>query len=350
MRDYKDMINWLEKAKIRYNEIKGIDSHSSEEKLLLDIFPELAENNDERIRKALVEYFKYVRYNGLDLKTTNVDEVLDWLEKQGERVDNTTVPHKFKVGDWVVDEEDNHVYQVRRVVDNVSSGMFGYDLSDGGYFYSTKTNYHLWSIADAKGGDVLTNGKMIVIFKHFVEPSYREHIVAYIGLDYSGHIQVTDGSWKLGIDKAKPATKEQRDTLMKEMSEAGYTFDFEKKELKKIEFNPDDLIDTVTKKSAWSEEDEDVIYALETILDILIDPEAGIGLDEVQGVKNETMKSWLKSIEERVQPQPKQVGWSEEDQNFSDFLEGYLEFDYSLSMNDRANTLDWLKSIKQRLS
>ena len=33
----------------------------------------------------------------------------------------------------------------------------------------------------------------------------------------------------------KPATKEQRDTLEKAMTDAGYTFDFEKKELKKIE-------------------------------------------------------------------------------------------------------------------
>ena len=32
----------------------------------------------------------------------------------------------------------------------------------------------------------------------------------------------------------RPATKEQRDTLMKAMTNAEYTFDFEKKELKKI--------------------------------------------------------------------------------------------------------------------
>ena len=35
------------------------------------------------------------------------------------------------------------------------------------------------------------------------------------------------------IEDVKPATKEQRDALEKAMADAGYTFDFEKKELKK---------------------------------------------------------------------------------------------------------------------
>ena len=40
------------------------------------------------------------------------------------------------------------------------------------------------------------------------------------------------------IEGAHPATKEQRDTLIKAMADAGYAFDFEKKELKKIEQKP----------------------------------------------------------------------------------------------------------------
>ena len=36
------------------------------------------------------------------------------------------------------------------------------------------------------------------------------------------------------VNTVKPATKIQRDTLLKAMSDAGYTFDFDKKELKKI--------------------------------------------------------------------------------------------------------------------
>jgi hypothetical protein len=44
-----------------------------------------------------------------------------------------------------------------------------------------------------------------------------------------------DGKLPFTHSNVYPATKEQRDTLMKAMADAGYTFDFEKKELKKVE-------------------------------------------------------------------------------------------------------------------
>lgn len=62
------------------------------------------------------------------------------------------------------------------------------------------------------------------------------------------------------------------------MREAGYEWDAEKKELKKIKFNPDelieesyqqqadDLIDMVTEKSAWSDEDERNIQNIDAVL------------------------------------------------------------------------------------
>ena len=62
---------------------------------------------------------------------------------------------------------------------------------------------------------------------------------------YEGHVHyhallVNDefsdkGTCCICIDNLKPATKEQRDLLFKKMNNAGFTFDFEKKELKKIE-------------------------------------------------------------------------------------------------------------------
>ena len=61
---------------------------SKEQKEKLEnIFPELQENKDDRIVKCLLNYFNHVRYNGLDLKGTDVDEVIAWLEKQGKKLD-----------------------------------------------------------------------------------------------------------------------------------------------------------------------------------------------------------------------------------------------------------------------
>ena len=59
------------------------------------------------------------------------------------------------------------------------------------------------------------------------------------GDTFSSHCFVnTEGSFEQGAyghgkKGVYPATKEQRDTLIKAMADAGYTFDFEKKELKK---------------------------------------------------------------------------------------------------------------------
>lgn len=146
---------------------------------------------------------------------------------------------KFKVGDWVT-FYGGKPFKILKV-ESEQNGILDYLLlSQNGHdsFYNKKyvdENARLWTIADAKDGDVLSNGKMIVIFKHFEEPSYRQHIVAYIGLDTNGDIQITDDTWNLGIDKAKPATKEQREQLEKAIADAEYVWLSGKKELKKIE-------------------------------------------------------------------------------------------------------------------
>jgi len=173
-----------------------------------------------------------------------------------EQTSTNKVESKFKVGDWVV--WDN---KISCHVDNIYQGKESlmYTITDTHNMtrsYSVKgfdNNTHLWTIQDAKDGDVLTNGDMVLIFKCFEEPSYRQHIIAYIGLDTSGNIQVTNESWILGLDCAKPATKEQRDILIKEMADDGYTFDFEKKELKKLEQKYADKVEPEfeIKKGNW---------------------------------------------------------------------------------------------------
>lgn len=140
---------------------------------------------------------------------------------------------KFKVGDWVIDKQ-GIIHQIANVLENVTNHTYGYDIVGGGYFNDNTEGLRLWTLADAKDGDVISNGEMIVIFKKFEEPSYKQHIVAYIGLDTSNDIQITDDTWNFDIDKAKPATKEQCDLLFTKMKEVWYEWDAEKKELTKM--------------------------------------------------------------------------------------------------------------------
>ena len=62
-----------------------------------EIFPELVENKDERIRKWLIHYFTEVCDN---VSEKEKKSILAWLEKQGNPTDN--VEPKFKVGDKII--------------------------------------------------------------------------------------------------------------------------------------------------------------------------------------------------------------------------------------------------------
>ena len=58
--------------------------------IMVSIFPELRENEDERIRKSLITYFQSFPYDSIENAGTNVKEVLTWLEKQGEQTPKWT--------------------------------------------------------------------------------------------------------------------------------------------------------------------------------------------------------------------------------------------------------------------
>lgn len=136
---------------------------------------------------------------------------------------------KFKVGDWII--FNGLVLHIDEIVNGYYRTTSRGDGIHNSYDWDIDNVARLWTIEDAKDGDVLTNGEFIVIFKQIVEPKYRQHIEAYIGLDLGGNIQITSESWSLGIDKAMPATKEQRDLLFQKMKEAGCKWDSTYKKL-----------------------------------------------------------------------------------------------------------------------
>jgi len=72
--------------------------------MLNNLFPELKESEDERIRNALKEYFiNSFRNNGVAaICGVHIKDILAWLEKQSEQKPADKVEPKFKAGDWVV--------------------------------------------------------------------------------------------------------------------------------------------------------------------------------------------------------------------------------------------------------
>lgn len=226
---------------------------------------------------------------------------------------------KFKAGDWVVCDALN----TAKII-NIDGDRYKVEFIDGnkGFPHIDYIDrlFHLWTVKDAKDGDVLCNGKMIVIFKHFEEPSYRQHIVAYIGLDIIGNIQITDDTWNLGIDKTKPATKEQRNTLFAKMKEAGYEWDAEKKKLKKIEQKSvgEEIVEALRTEyekgradafaqmqKEWSEEDEVTINRIRSIVEKYAFSQSAVDVNgDLCEKEYIDADNWLKSLKGRYTWKP----------------------------------------------
>ena len=224
-----------------------------------EIFPELAESEDERIRKKVIEVLK-LNIKGAESQmqaSRGVDrcfeiyacnKVIAWLEKQDEKKPNewhcedeqcigcindkgcvtcvdgnmkeTNGKPKFKVGDWVVNSTTLNLCHILKV-------EHGQYICDDCSFPITKENeYHLWTIQDARNGDVLASkdGYDILIFRNLDSNA-----------NFSSYYNIR-GNGELGWSNIRfiPATKEQRDLLFAKMKEAGYKWDSKKKELKKI--------------------------------------------------------------------------------------------------------------------
>ena len=265
------------------------------------------ESEDEKIRKALINGFNKLDKSAVWYNGIINGQILAWLEKQGEQKSADKVEPKFHKGEWIVWK--NKCYKV-------NYNGCGYELVDQNGLstsleYGTiEENAHLWTIQDAKDGDVLISqyGNPLIY-----NGNYNSlNIGAYCGItcdDNKFKIAEEKCKWTENVD-IKPSTKEQRDTLEKAMADAGYIFDFEKKELKKIEQEP-----------AWSKEDE---YRTEKLLgwintlinyiheDAMVSQD--LRMERIQQV--EQIKTWLKSLRPQKQWKP-----SEEQMNT---LEHYM--------------------------
>lgn len=238
------------------------------------IFPELKEDDDERIKKNCIHFLELQKQ--YHAATFEIEECIDWLEKQGEQkptiemksaeeslgissekynkiVDKLIydeqkhtdkVEPKFKVGDWITND-----YCVGKVIELTNDA---YLLDTGqGIPFSCKHNVHLWTIQDAKDGDVLAcdinkaeiggdveklpnivstifNFKKLINIKDYIHSYCHLYDKRFLGLQRTMY-------YNSFVYNISPATKEQCELLFQKIKEAGYEWDIEKKELKKKE-------------------------------------------------------------------------------------------------------------------
>ena len=244
---------------------------------------------------------------------------------------------KFHEGEWITNGDYIWIIVGVKPLDYVLQSQDGNIVDDT--ISHVDEQFHSFTVADAKNGDVLVcNGNI----KNSNGIKY-ERICLFNNLD-NAFFTLTKTSnfveeYNIDVnidypDNTVPATKEQKEILFMAMKDAGYEFDFEKKELKIVDWskhikcNPNPP--SITKESAWSEEDS---FRTETLIWVIksggsIRPE----------LRNEFV-NWLQSLKDRVQPKQE---WSEEDEEIlrtilSDGIRG-AELDM-LQVN-------WLKSLR----
>ena len=143
---------------------------------------------------------------------TEDGEIITHSESEGYKV----IEPKFKVGDWIVNNQTSDTYLVKEIRDDEYC-LWQLDAIIEGYLriIDVDTEYHLWTIKDAKDGDVLYSLEHNLLWIYRDKEQYH----AAINLNYANFVSF-DGDIVIPSD-VQPATKKQRELLFKKMKGTG---------------------------------------------------------------------------------------------------------------------------------
>ena len=269
-------------SELMYQEIyipEGFEATIEGNKIIL----KKTESEDERIRKrillSLQKDIMATKNSGCDTK--DLEECIAWLEKQGEQKpiiemktpeeslgissekyndivneclygeskSTDSIKPKFKVGDWIINNQGSAF-----LIAYVNEEYQRYEFEIGGYTKEqmnyesiefADSHYHLWSIEDAKPGDMLCTKcgtehkkkEIIFIFKGIGNRDYLDEpcIDSYCYLiEDEFYVSTTDFMGVLSDNIKRgtcPATKKQRNILLIKMNDAGYAWNEKEKKL-----------------------------------------------------------------------------------------------------------------------
>lgn len=317
----------LEEAKRLY------ETANTDQKYVLErLFPELKESEDGT-RKEIIKFVKS-RLAGFP----ECDKFIAWLKKQGEQNHDDKVKPKFHEGEWITNGD--YTWKIVEVepLDYILQSQDGNIVDDT--ISHVDEQFHSFTIKDAKDGDVLVMQKTNVTYESIfiffkIENNRIIQYLHYFTTDAGEEVceaRSIDGFLGFVGTNVHQATKEQRNLLFQKMREAGYEWDAEKKELKKIEQNP-----------AWSEENETMITDLSVIVHTYFSEISGIPFK--YDLSEDKIRTWLNSLKDKAQPKQE---WSEEDEKQARQIERIVHNEgYTQKLQEQI--ADWLKSLKDRI-
>lgn len=185
-------------------------------------------------------------------------EAIDWLEKQkdtskhleaaNEKQDNSAVQEtikneqddffKFHEGDWIVSNDWRNVFFIK----SINSGYCSLE-DDNGIVHCPcmppgESDFHHWTIQDAKDGDVLTyrpyDDKILIIIYKGLGKSFDGEVGIYALLDGGFFSESSVSICCKYMEYLAPATKDQRDLLFAKMRQAGYEWDSKNKIMNRL--------------------------------------------------------------------------------------------------------------------
>ena len=152
-------------------------------------------------------------------------------EKNEQKSANKIEP-RFKVGDWVV--QNYNLLKIRYV----GNEYYSFETVDAYVDYMLVSEidslYHLWTIQDAKVGDVLEfedHGRRVIGILSYINKTTGKVDVSCLLECNKFKVGVF---YNLDTVKPHPVTKEQRDLLFQKIKEAGYKWNTETKTLEKL--------------------------------------------------------------------------------------------------------------------
>lgn len=164
------------------------------------------------------------------------------------------VEPKFKVGDWITNGE--YTWFIEGMHNSFYDIISPEGCGTGDTIIHVDEHFHLWTLTDAKDGDVLvysnSSVEIILLFKKWMN-GVGDGAYSYA---HTFNNEILFNDWSDCGYGTRPATKEQRDHLFEKMKEAGYEWDEEKRELKKIEKQGDNPADVGLAElgKIWEEE------------------------------------------------------------------------------------------------
>lgn len=268
-KDYGEAIELEESERIRQNCIHFLELQKSHHAATFEIDECIAWLEKQRdIDKLIKELGKYkVKYTQ-EVLEKHINSVTvpfkstDWyISKMDGKIHNiygsnkldlepikeekvNKVEPKFKIGDWIVYNRTDNSREIMQI----------HDIRDNRYYFTDNIHFswsikecdeksHLWTIQDAKDGDVLfqdlmsgktfiyngINPDMAILYSFIINNDGEDVLPYHIGEPNTGIGYVEENK-----NIIRPATKEQRSILFQKVHEAGYEWNDKRKKLRKI--------------------------------------------------------------------------------------------------------------------